>query len=95
MLEELDQKDRTIRELKVQLEDVYKRQIKISTGSGTWEKDIFRATTFEPILCELSLIHISIGRNLFFQHSIMLFHVSPEDGIFIAQFLKGLSLIHI
>ena len=31
----------------------------------------------------------AIGRNLFFQHSIMLFHVSPEDGIFIAQFLKG------
>lgn len=31
----------------------------------------------------------AIGRNLFFQHSIMLFHVSTEDGIFIAQFLKG------
>ena len=26
--------------------------IKISTGPGTWEKDIFRATTFVPILCE-------------------------------------------
>ena len=26
--------------------------IKISTGPGTWEKDIFKATTFVPILCE-------------------------------------------
>ena len=26
--------------------------IKISTGPGTWEKDIFGATTFVPILCE-------------------------------------------
>ena len=26
--------------------------IKISTGPGTWEKDIFKATTLVPILCE-------------------------------------------
>lgn len=26
--------------------------IKISTGPGTWKKDIFRATTFVPILSE-------------------------------------------
>ena len=34
------------------LREGYTGYIKISTGPGTWEKDIFGATTFVPILSE-------------------------------------------
>jgi NSS family neurotransmitter:Na+ symporter len=69
----------------------------VTYGGGTFKRRkvfLFMIQYLCPIFAGIILLSsvanaFAIGRNLFFQHSIMLFHVSTEDGIFIAQFLKG------